>query len=115
MRIYFVLYFTIIFSLLFLNNIYLENFELHFFFNLTLISLIGTPLMLVGLYNRHKQLSISSKKQRKIFRKDIVYGISISPIIYITYYFGGENFVGYSFIISSVFAFLFYSRIKNDR
>lgn len=115
MKIYFVLYFTIIFSLLFLNNIYLENYELYFFFNLTLISLIGTPLMLVGLYNRHKELSINYKNQKKIFRKDIAYGISISPIIYITYYLGGENFVGYSFIISSVFAFLFYNIIKNDK
>lgn len=113
--IYFVLYFTIIFSLIFLNNIYFENYELYYFFNLTLISLIGTPFMLIGLYNRHKVLSISSKNQKKIFNKDIFYGLLISPVIYITYYLGGENFVGYSFIISSVFAFLIYYKIKNDK
>ena len=113
--IYFSLYFTIIFSLIFINNIYFENYELYYFFNLTLMSLIGTPLMLIGLYNRHKELSISFKNQKKIFNKDIFYGLLISPVIYITYYLGGENFVGYSFIISSVFAFLIYYKIKNDK
>ncbi len=114
-KLYSVIYFFIIFLLIILNNIYYREYQLYYFLNITLVSLIGTPLMLIGLYNRHKSLSFSKKQQRKIFIKDIFYGISISPIIIITYYLGGEALIVYSFIISSILAFIFYQNIHNDK
>ena len=60
-----------------LNEILLKNYEFYDFFNITLISLLGTPFMLRALYFRHIFLSTSRSYQKKIFVRDIMYGVSI--------------------------------------
>ena len=109
-NILFILYIIVILSLILLNNIYLNNSEFYNFFNITLTSLMGTPFMLRALSNRHEFLSFSKSMQKKIFIKDVIYGISISPIIVILFYFGGSGFLIYSYPISSFLALFYYRK-----
>ena len=90
----------------------LKNYEFYNFFNITLISLLGTPFMLRALYFRHIFLSTSRSYQKKIFIRDIMYGVSISPIIVVLYYFGGQDSLIYSYLISSFLALIYYGRVK---
>ena len=108
----FILYITLMILLIFLNQFYLQNFEFYNFFNITLTSLLGTPFMLRALSNRHEFLSVSKEFQKKIFMKDVMYGISISPIILILFYLGGINFLIYSYPLSSFLALFFYRKVQ---
>ena len=108
----FILYIIIILFLIIVNEIYLQNLEFYKFFNITLTSLMGTPFMLRALSNRHEFLSISKASQKKIFIKDVMYGISISPIIVILFYIGGINFLIYSYPLSSFLALFYYRKVK---
>ncbi len=108
----FVLYVIIILFLITLNQTYLQDFEFYNFFKITLTSLLGTPFMLRALSNRHEFLSVSKKFQSKIFIKDVMYGISISPIIVILFYLGGTNSLIYSYPISSFLALFYYRRAQ---
>ena len=87
----------------------LLNFNL---FLITLISLLGTILMLRALYLRHSLLFLNRIYQKKVFFVDILYSITISPIIFFLYLVGGENLLIYSYLISSIFAYVFYKSIK---
>ena len=108
----FVLYIILISFLILLNQIYFKDFQFFNFFHITLVSLFGTPFMLRALSNRHEFLSFSKKSQKKIFIKDILYGISISPIIIILFYIDGKDFLIYSYPISSFLALFYYRKIK---
>ncbi len=108
----FVLYIILISFLILLNQIYFKDFQFFNFFHITLVSLFGTPFMLRALSNRHEFLSFSKDYQKKIFIKDIMYGISISPIIIMLFYLGGVNFLIYSYPISSFLALFYYRRVK---
>jgi hypothetical protein len=77
-----------------------------------MISFLGTIIMLRALYFRHKMLFLNRIYQKKVFLADILYSVSISPIILILYFIGGENLLIYSYFISSIFAYFFYKRIK---
>jgi len=68
--------------------------------------------MLLALYDRHIGLSEDTKNQKNIFMKDVVYGITITPIIIIFYYLGGVTLVGFSYLASAILALLFYKRYK---
>lgn len=101
----------IICTLLFITEMYLVEHELHLFIRYCLISLFGTGIMLFALYRRHSILSKGEKYQKIIFQKDIFYGLAIAPIVIIFYYLGGDTLVGFSYIMSSIIAFLFYRKI----
>ena len=105
------LYITLVLLLIIVNQFYLQDFEFHNFFNITLTSLLGTPFMLRALSNRHEFLSVSKEFQKKIFIKDVMYGISISPIILILFYLGGTNLLIYSYPLSSFLALFFYRKV----
>jgi glycosyltransferase involved in cell wall biosynthesis len=108
----FILYIVAILSLIILNQLFLSEFEFYNFFNITFTSLLGTPFMLKALSSRHKFLSFSRSFQKKIFIKDIMYGISICPIIVILYYLGGIDYLLYSYPISSFLAIFYYRKIQ---
>tara|TARA_B100000787_G_scaffold125717_1_gene94907 strand:+ start:1777 stop:3999 length:2223 start_codon:yes stop_codon:yes gene_type:complete len=108
----FTLYIVIILSLIFYNILFLQQYEFYNFFNITLTSLLGTPFMLRALSKRHEFLSFSKDFQDKIFIKDVMYGISISPIIITLYYLGGTNFLIYSYPISSFLALFYYRKVQ---
>ena len=111
-NILFVLYIIFILVLTVLNQMLLKEYEFFNFFSITLTSLRGTPFMLRALSNRHEFLSFSKTFQKKIFIKDIMYGISISPIIVILFYIGGTDSLIYSYPISSFLALFYYRKIK---
>jgi glycosyltransferase involved in cell wall biosynthesis len=100
-------FFGLFLSFLILNNI--GEIETYSFFKYTLISLVGTPIILLALFNRHINLSQKIRDQNDIFIKDIFYGVIISPIIIILYFLGRENYVPYSYVLSSIVALLIYS------
>ena len=108
----FILYVIFVLSLIIINRIYLQDFEFYNFFNITLTSLMGTPFMLRALSNRHEFLSASKAMQKRIFIKDVLYGISISPIIIVLFYLGGINFLIYSYPISSFLALFYYRKVQ---
>jgi len=101
----------IIGTLLFITEMYLVEYKLHLFLRYCLISLFGTAIMLLALYRRHSILSKGEKYQKIIFQKDIFYGFAIAPIVIIFYYLGGDTLVGFSYIMSSIIALLFYRKI----
>ena len=105
-----IFYLIVIFSFIILNEFYLQDFEFYNFFKIALISLLGTPFMLKALSKRHELLSLNKFQQRKIFIKDVIYGFTISPIIIIFYYIGGEILFVYSYLLSSIIAFYFYNK-----
>jgi len=107
----FILYIIFVTLMIILNKLYLQNFEFYNFFNITLTSLLGTPFMLRALSNRHEFLSVSKTFQKKIFIKDVMYGISISPIIIILFYLGEKDFLIYSYPLSSFLALFFYRKV----
>ena len=107
-----IFYLISVVSLIMLNEVLLKNYEFYNFFNITLISLLGTPFMLRALYSRHSFLSSSRSYQKKIFKRDILYGVSISPIIVVLYYIGGQDSLVYSYLISSLLALIYYLKVK---
>jgi glycosyltransferase involved in cell wall biosynthesis len=107
-KLIFATYFIVLFLFFLSFRIIFEK-ETAIFFQYTLISLIGTPILLIALFYRHSDLSKGKKIQNIIFIKDFFYGIFISPIIFITFYLGGENYVVYSFILSSIIAYVIFS------
>ena len=111
-NILFILYIIFILGLVIINQLFFQGYEFFNFFSITLTSLLGTPFMLRALSNRHEFLSFSRASQDKIFIKDILYGISISPIIVILFYLGGTDFLIYSYPISSFLALFYYRKIK---
>jgi hypothetical protein len=87
----------------------LSNFNL---FLTTLISLLGTLIMLRALHFRHSMLFLNRIYQKKVFFVDILYSLTISPLILFLYFIGGENLLIYSYFISSIFAYFFYKSVK---
>ena len=108
----FVLYLILIVFLIILNQLFLKDYQFFNFLSITLVSLLGTPFMLKALAFRHEFLSFSRSFQKKIFIKDILYGISISPIIVILYYMGGTDSLIYSYPISSFLALFYYRKVN---
>jgi len=104
-------YFVILFICFGITESIIINQQILKFIDYTLISLIGTPFMLVSLYYRHLDLSKGKKFQRIIFKKDIFYGFVISPIILGFYYLDGVNYITYSYVLSAIISMLVYVRI----
>ena len=106
-KLFFVIYYLIIFVVyFFLKNI--SDIQIFIFLKYTWISLIGTPIMLIALYHRHKSLSESKIIQNNIFLLDIYYAIILAPIILVTYYFGGISNVAYAYVLSAITALIVY-------
>ena len=95
----------------YLNRNFFHEISLYKFFDTTLISLLGTYFMLISLYDRHRYLS-KGKFFNKIFTRDIIYSISIMPIIGILFIFGGNEYLVLSYLLSSIFALFFYKIFK---
>jgi glycosyltransferase involved in cell wall biosynthesis len=114
-KIYFL--FSIILSILIILSIAL----IHIFFThllnfnlllITMISFLGTIIMLRALYFRHKMLFLNRIYQKKVFLVDILYSLTISPIVVFLYFIGGENLLVFCYLISSILAYFFYKLIK---
>ena len=73
------------------------------------ISLIGSFFMSYAMYLRHKRIQKSEQERVYIFKRDIVYGITITFLIPLLYYFGGTIAVSFSFLLASLIALYSYS------
>ena len=73
---------------------------------------LSMPIMLYSVSKRHEKLFESKLQQNKIFFKDVLYGLTISPIIYILFQFGGESFIIYSYVMSSIISYIYYRLIN---
>jgi hypothetical protein len=68
--------------------------------------------MIAGLYIRHKKLSLGFIDQQKVFNIDVIYSILIAPLILILYFIGGQQFLLFSYLLSSVTTYICYKNIK---
>ena len=73
------------------------------------ISLIGSYFMSFAMYLRHKKIQTSEQERMYIFKRDILYGLSITFLIPILYYSGGTVAVSFSFFLASIMAMISYS------
>lgn len=73
------------------------------------LSLIGSYFMSYAMYLRHKQIQTSTEIRKYLFKRDILYGISITFLIPILYVTGGTVAVSFAFIIASFCAMISYS------
>jgi hypothetical protein len=68
--------------------------------------------MIAGLHIRHKKLSLGFIYQQKVFDMDVIYSILIAPMIMILYFIGGQQFLIFSYLLSSVTSYICYKSIK---
>ncbi len=100
---------SIIISLIrYLGNYNLKNENLYDFLYFTLISIVGTHIMLLALFERHQQLYLKKVNKNLIFKKDILYGIIIAPLIIILNYLFDASAIGFAYLISSFIALFVY-------
>jgi len=65
--------------------------------------------MSYAMYLRHKKIQSSFEERMYLFKRDILYGISITFLIPILYYLGGTVAVSFAFILASLMAMISYS------
>ena len=92
-----------------LNLQYINYIGLEFVVFTISVSLIGSFFMSYAMYLRHKKIQQSEKQRTGIFKRDIVYGISITFLIPFLFYFGGTLAVSFTFLFASLMAVTTYS------
>jgi len=75
------------------------------------VSLMGSYFMSYAMYLRHKKIQASLKERIYLFKRDILYGISITFLIPMLYFSGGTILVSFSFLLASLIALFSYSII----
>tara|TARA_B100001964_G_C14066657_1_gene523961 strand:+ start:117 stop:746 length:630 start_codon:yes stop_codon:yes gene_type:complete len=78
----------------------------------SIISILGSYFMIKGLFKRQQAIQ-KRKRNKNIFKIDIVYSIFIVLIIPLLYNLGGEEIVLYAFLFSSLTSFLTYNYLAN--
>ena len=73
------------------------------------ISLLVSFFMSYAMYLRHKRIQQSEQERVYIFKRDIIYGSTITFLIPLLYYFGGTIAVSFSFLFASLMALFSYS------
>ena len=71
--------------------------------------------MSYAMYLRHKKIQISAKERFYLFKRDIIYGISIIFLIPLLYNVGGTYAVSFTFLIAATIAVFTYSINFNMR
>ncbi len=113
----------IIFLMLFILVLFVNILSIYYLMNLTKInyigyefviftisiSLIGSFFMSYAMYLRHKRIQKSEQERVYIFKRDILYGLTITFLIPVLYYFGGAVAVSFSFLFASLMALFSYS------
>tara|TARA_B110000027_G_C16057393_1_gene272817 strand:- start:435 stop:1130 length:696 start_codon:yes stop_codon:yes gene_type:complete len=75
------------------------------------VSLMGSYFMSYAMYLRHKKIQASLEERIYLFKRDILYGISITFLIPMLYFSGGTILVSFSFLLASLIALFSYSII----
>ena len=79
------------------------------------VSLMGSYFMSYAMYLRHKKIQLSFEERIYLFKRDILYGSSITFLIPILYFGGGTVLVSFSFLLASLIALFSYSIIITDK
>ena len=103
-----VIYSVLVCIIIFLFNKYLLINSQKLFIEILSFSLIGSILMLLGQYKRHKILLNFLKKKDKIFLNDAIYSILLFALIPIIYFIGGESFLRTGFFLGSILCLIYY-------
>ena len=78
----------------------------------TTISLIGSFFMIQAMHTRQKQTQENLILQKLLFKKDILYGISIIFFVPILYLVGNIFATSFAFCLTSIFAYAIYTNKK---
>tara|TARA_B100001175_G_C19511816_1_gene644399 strand:+ start:2240 stop:4489 length:2250 start_codon:yes stop_codon:yes gene_type:complete len=84
--------------------------QINLFYKLVNISLIGTIILTFSIYLKNL-LMVNNNLHTKVFRIDILYSLSIVPLIIILDMIDGYSLASYAYLVSGVMSFLFYSSL----
>ena len=104
-RILFLLFFM--FLLISAGNIYYKE-KLDLFYNILLISLIGTIFMSIAIYLKNYLIIEKNYLQNKVFISDIIYSLSILPLVIILHSINEYHSVKFAYLISGIFSLFVY-------
>ena len=80
------------------------------FYKLVNISLIGTIVLTFSIYLKNL-IMINNNLHNKVFKIDILYSISIFPLIIILDKINGYTYASFAYLVSGVISFIFYSTL----
>ena len=100
------IFFIIVFYIYLKNNIYLIDI---FTLNTIVLSFAGTIIMIKSLRKRHQALFKLFYLRNQVFKRDILYSISIFPLIIILNYYNGIEAISYAYLLSAVISYFVYS------
>ena len=92
--------------ILFITNINQPN----LFYKLVNISLMGTIVLTFSIYLKNL-IMINNNLHNKVFKIDILYSISIFPLIIILDRVNGYSLSSYAYLVSGIISFIFYSTL----
>lgn len=88
----------------------LNTTQQNLFYKLVNISLIGTIVLTFSIYLKNL-LMVNNNLHTNVFRVDILYSISIFPLIIILDEIDGYSLASYAYLVSGVISLLFYSSL----
>jgi hypothetical protein len=102
-----ILYFALVLlTIVLITNINQPN----LFYKLVNISLIGTIVLTFSIYLKNL-LMINNNLHTNVFKVDILYSISIFPLIIILDKINGYSYASYAYLISGFISLIFYSTL----
>ena len=84
--------------------------QTNLFYKLVNISLIGTIVLSFSIYLKNL-IMVNNNLHSKVFKVDILYSISILPLIIILDKINGYTYASYAYLVSGVISFIFYSTL----
>ena len=84
--------------------------QTNLFYKLVNISLIGTIVLSFSIYLKNL-IMVNNNLHSKVFKVDILYSISILPLIIILDKINGYSYASYAYLVSGVISFIFYSTL----
>ena len=101
-----------ILSIIFITN-HLIRFKENVFYELINISLIGTIVLTFSIYLKNL-IMVNKNLHTNVFKIDILYSISIVPLIIILDKINGYSLASYAYFISGLMSFFFYSTLYKN-
>jgi len=101
-------------ALLFLTGLLILNINQdNLFYKLVNISVIGTIVLTFSIYLKNL-LMVNNSLHTNVFKIDILYSISIVPLILVLDMINGYSLASYAYLVSGIMSFLFYSTLYKN-
>lgn len=111
-------FYSVFILILLLSYFFINNYNVlqidTFIINTLFWSLLGTIIMIISLRKRHNSIFRYFKNRDQVFKRDIIYSLSILPIIVVLYNVNGIHGISFAYLLSAIISFLFYS-FKYDK